>query len=69
MIRETIQEAKLNQSAKDKIDKLYAGYVKTASGDMKRLHSEITKNFTSNEYTRASNLEIEYIWSLYKKEK
>ena len=68
MLREIV-EAKLNQSAKDKIDKLYIGYVKTAKGDLGRLHTVITKNFTSNEYTHASNLEIEYIWSLYKKEK
>ena len=68
MIREIILEAKLNQSTKNRIDKLYTGYVKKAKGDMGRLHIIITKSFTSNPYTRASNLEIEYIWSLYKKE-
>ena len=67
---EYLNEAiKLNDASKKGIDKLYKVYAKDASGDMAKLHSIIRSRFVNNQYTRVSNQEIDYIWSLYKKEK
>ena len=66
---EVNEEIKLDASTKKGIDKLYKVYSKDANGDLATLHSIIRSRYVNNKYTRASNQEIDYIWSLYKKEK
>ena len=66
---EVNEEIKLYASTKKGIDKLYKVYSKDANGDLATLHSIIRSRYVNNKYTRASNQEIDYIWSLYKKEK
>jgi len=69
MLKEIVEAIKMNPAEKKRIDKLYQGYLKTAEGDERRLHKIILNNFVNNKYARNSNQSIDYIWSLYKKER
>jgi DNA mismatch repair ATPase MutS len=65
------EDISLNKSAKAKIDKLYNVYkeqVQKEKGGLDSLNYKIKTNFVNNKYARVSNQEIDYIWSLYKKE-
>jgi hypothetical protein len=69
--RNICEDISLNKSAKAKIDELYNIYkeqVQKEKGGLDALHYKILTNFVNNKYTRVSNQEIDYIWSLYKKE-
>ena len=69
--RNICEDIYLNKNTKTKIDELYNIYkeqVQKEKGGLDALHYKILTNFVNNKYTRASNQEIEYIWSLYKKE-
>jgi hypothetical protein len=69
--RNICESITLNKGTKLKIEELYNMYkeqVQQEKGGLDALHYKILTNFVNNKYTRASNQEIDYMWSLYKKE-
>jgi hypothetical protein len=58
-----------SESKNSKLDDLYDFYKDEANGDSLVLHQIIKDRFVNNSYARASNKDIEYMWTLYKKDK
>ena len=61
-----LNESKLGEDKKAKIEEIFDDYRDQVKGDLESLHTKIRKNFVNNEYVRSSNQEVEYMWTLYK---
>lgn len=61
-----LNESKLGEDKKAKIEEIFDDYRDQVKDDLESLHTKIRKNFVNNEYVRSSNQEVEYMWTLYK---